>query len=183
MQSHPRILVVYAHPLHSHSRVNRRLIDLARAVEHVQVHDLYETYPDFHIDIEHDQALLAQADLIVFQHPLLWYSMPSLLKEWVDVVLEKGWAYGDGGVALRRKDFWLVTSAGGDATAYSDGAYHGHPFSAFLPQYRQMANLCGMRWHEPLVMFGADDASNETIDMHAESYRHRLATYPQWLSE
>ena len=176
----PRILVVYAHPLHNQSRVNRRLSELARGVPNVHVHDLYETYPDFHIDTENDQSLLKAADLIVFQHPLLWYSMPSLLKEWIDVVLEEGWAYGNGGVALQGKDFWLVTSAGGEAASYQENGYHGYPLSAFLPQYEQMAALCGMRWLAPLVLFGADDASELTIEAHAETYRYRLATYPAW---
>src|SRR3954452_7620819 len=108
MTATPSILVLYAHPAPHRSRINRLLADTARSLPRVQLHDLYETYPDFHIDVQHEQALLSTADLIVFQHPIQWYGMPSLLKEWVDMVLEQGWAYGRGGTALHGKDFWLV---------------------------------------------------------------------------
>jgi putative NADPH-quinone reductase len=176
------ILVVYAHPLHNHSRVNRRLSEAAKDVPNVQVHDLYETYPDFHIDIEHDQALLKEADLIVFQFPLHWYSVPALLKEWIDVVLEEGWAYGIGGTALQGKDFWLVTSAGGGVDSYRENSFHGHAFSAFLPPFQQMASLCGMRWLTPLILYGAREVDDDVVDAHVEIYRQRLAEYPNWIS-
>jgi glutathione-regulated potassium-efflux system ancillary protein KefF len=176
----PRILILYAHPSHHLSRVNRRLIDAAQSLPNVTLHDLYECYPDFHIDVAQEQTLLAEADLIVFQHPVQWYSMPSLLKEWVDVVLEDGWAYGPGGTALHGKDFWLVVSTGGVHESYDTGAYHGHPFAAFLPPYRQTAALCGMRWQEPLILHGARQASDAAIGAHAQDYLHRLQTYPAW---
>ncbi len=87
MPADPRILILYAHSTSHLSRANRRLSEAAASLPNVLVHDLYEMYPDFHIDVAHEQAVLADADLLVFQHPIQWYSMPSLLKEWVYVVL------------------------------------------------------------------------------------------------
>ena len=63
-------------------------------------HDLYEAYPDFHIDVEREKALLEEYPRIVWQHPFYWYSTPSLMKEWFDTVLQYGWAYGKGASAL-----------------------------------------------------------------------------------
>ena len=63
-------------------------------MEGVRLHDLYEAYPDFLIDVEAEQALLLEHDVIVFQHPVYWYSSPAILKEWQDLVLEHGFAYG-----------------------------------------------------------------------------------------
>jgi glutathione-regulated potassium-efflux system ancillary protein KefF len=175
-----RILVLFAHPTPHHSRVNRRLSEAAKAVPNVTVHNLYETYPDFYIDVPQEQALLTEADLIVFQHPIQWYSMPSLLKEWVDVVLEYGWAYGPGGTALHGKDFWLVATTGSVEESYREGGYHGHQFQAFLPPIRQTALLCGMRWLPPLILHGTQKVDDETINAHVATYLQRLATYPRW---
>jgi putative NADPH-quinone reductase len=180
MSTAPRILLLYAHPAHHHSRVNRRLIDAARTVPNVVVHDLYEIYPDFHIDVPFEQALLKDADLVVFQHPIQWYGMPSLLKEWVDVVLEDGWAYGRGGKALHGKDFWLVTTTGGSDQSYRETGCHGHPFSTFLPPYEQTAALCGMRWLPPFILHGARQVDDAVVDAHVDAYRQRLASYPEW---
>jgi glutathione-regulated potassium-efflux system ancillary protein KefF len=175
-----RILILFAYAMPHRSRVNRRMIEAARSVPGVTVCDLYESYPDFVIDVPREQALLEAADLLVLQHPLLWYGMPSLQKEWLDQVLQHDWAYGSRGAALAGKDFWLALSTGGLPDAYSATGEHGYPFAAFLPPYRQTAALCGMRWLEPLVMHGARQADEAAIAAHVEAYRARLASYPAW---
>jgi putative NADPH-quinone reductase len=180
MRPQPRILIVYAHPAHQYSRANRRLCESVASLPNVHLHDLYETYPDFHIDVEHEQSLLSASDLIIFQHPMQWYSMPSLLKEWIDVVLEHGWAYGRHGNALRGKDFWLVVSTGGAQSSYQESGYHRRPLSDFLAPLEQTIALCGMHWIPPLVLHGARQADQNTVDRHAEEYRQRLASYPDW---
>ena len=48
------------------------------------------------------QVALVAADTIVFQFPFYWYSVPPLLKEWIDLVLEHGFAYGLEGDLARR---------------------------------------------------------------------------------
>lgn len=178
--SAPRILVVFAHPAPHRSRVNRRMAEAAATLPNVVVQDLYETYPDFHIDVDCEQALLSEADLVIFQHPIQWYSMPPLMKEWIDVVLEHDWAYGPSGDALRGKVNWLVTTTGGDPASYSESGQHQHPFPVFLPAFEQTARLCGMRWVEPLVLHGARQVGAEQVDAHVENYLTRLADFPNW---
>jgi Flavodoxin-like fold len=60
-------------------------------------------YPDFHINVAREQELLTLHDVIVFQHPLYWYSYPAILKEWQDLVLESGFAFGHMGTRLAGK--------------------------------------------------------------------------------
>jgi len=170
-----RILVVYAHSAPERSRINRRMIDAARRMPGVLVHDLYATYPDFYIDVPREQALVADADVLVFVHPIRWYAMPSLLKEWIDVVFEAGWAYGDGATALKGKAYLLAVTTGGNAASYSAEGVHGYPFAAFLPPYEQTARLCGMRWQTPLVLHGAHHASEAEVDRHIAAFTQRLA--------
>lgn len=171
------MLILYAHAMPHRSRVNRRMIEAARSIPGVMVNDLYETYPDFVIDVEREQALVEAADLLVLQHPLQWYGMPSLQKEWLDQVLEHNWAYGSLGGALSGKDFWLAVTTGSAEEAYSAAGEHGHDFAAFLPPYRQIAALCGMRWLEPLIFHGARQANDSAIEAHVASYCARLADY------
>ena len=181
MTATPQILVLYAHPAAHRSRVNRRLAAAARAIPNVTLHDLYETYPDFHIDIPREQALLAQADLVVFQHPIQWYSMPALLKEWLDLVFENGWAYGPGGTALKGKDYWLSVTAGGPVESYRESGYNHRPFDAYLPPFQQTAALCGMRWLSPHIFFGARQADDAAIAAHVAQFQEQLRTYPAWV--
>ncbi len=177
------IVVVTAHPQLEQSRVNRALLAAAQALADggdVVVRDLYRLYPDYLIDIAAEQALLAQAQLVVWQHPIYWYSMPPLMKLWLDDVLAFGWAYGPGGTALRGKDLWLVASTGGPAESYAPDGYNRHAFAAFLPPYEQTATLCGMRFLQPLVHHGAHRLGDDDIAAHAARFRDRLAAYPRW---
>src|SRR5207344_2229546 len=132
----PDVLVITAHPQMEQSRINRRLMRAARKLPadsppKVLVRDLYSLYPDYLIDVAAEQALLASARLIVWQHPIQWYSMPPLMKLWVDEVLAFGWAYGPGGTALRGKDLWLVATTGGPHESYHPDHYNRYFFDAF----------------------------------------------------
>ena len=175
------ILVLVAHPAMEQSRVNRRLMQAAAtASARVVVRDLYALYPDYLIDIDAEQALLASAKLIVWQHPIQWYSMPPLMKLWVDEVLSFGWAYGPGGTALRGKDLWLAATTGGPRESYHPDSYNRYFFDAFLPPYEQTASLCGMRFLPPLRLHGAHRADDAEVEAHLAVYAQRLSSYPQW---
>jgi glutathione-regulated potassium-efflux system ancillary protein KefF len=174
------VLVLVAHPQLEQSRINRRLMRSAAAVPGVTVHDLYARYPDYLIDIDAERAALARARLVVWQHPIHWYSMPPLMKLWLDEVLGFGWAYGPGGTALRGKDLWLVASTGGAEVSYHPQGYNRYFFEAFLPPYEQTAALCGMRFLPPLLLHGAHRIDKAEAASHAELFAQRLASYPQW---
>jgi glutathione-regulated potassium-efflux system ancillary protein KefF len=175
------ILVLVAHPDLAHSRANRALMRAAAALgPRIVVRDLYALYPDYLVDVAAEQRLLAQAKLVVWQHPIHWYHMPALMKLWVDEVLTFGWAYGSGGDALRGKDLWLVASTGGPEDSYAPSSYNRYFFDAFLPPYDQTAALCGMRFLPPLVLHGAQRASDVEIEQYAQRYAEQLGQYPHW---
>jgi glutathione-regulated potassium-efflux system ancillary protein KefF len=176
----PSILVLAAHPNWRESRVNRRLLAAAQDVPRVQVQDLYASYADYDIDVSAEQSRAQEARLIVLLHPIQWYSMPALLKLWVDEVLTYGWAYGPGGNALRDKDLWLVATTGGPESSYHPQGYNRYFFDAFLPPYEQTAALCGMRFLPPLLLHGAHRASEESVADHVAVFAQRLRSYPQW---
>lgn len=173
------IYLLAAHDNWRESRVNRRLLARARANPAVRVCDLYGRYPDYAIDVAHEQAQLASARLVVLMHPIHWYSMPALQKLWLDEVLAYGWAYGSH-KALEGKDLWLVASTGGAEDSYRPQGYNRHAFEAFLPPYEQTAALCGMRFLPPLILHGAHRADEAFLAAHTELFGERLQSYPHW---
>lgn len=176
----PPIYLLAAHPNWRDSRVNRRLFAAAREVPNVTACDLYGRYPDYDIDVAGEQQAAASASLLVLQHPIQWYSMPALMKLWLDDVLTYGWAYGHAGTALQGKDLWLVATTGGRETSYHPQGYNRYFFDAFLPPFEQTAALCGMRFLPPLVLHGAHSASDAEVDEHVQVFAQRLRSYPQW---
>jgi glutathione-regulated potassium-efflux system ancillary protein KefF len=180
------ILVLVAHPQLRQSRVNAALLREAAALaaadrDRLAVHDLYARYPDYVIDVAAEQAALAAARLVVWQHPLHWYGMPPMMKLWLDEVFAFGWAYGPQGHALRGKWLWPVLSTGGAEESYRSDGYNRHSFEAFLPPYAQTAALCGMGWVPPLVLHGAHRVSESALREHAVRYRQRLEAFPAGL--
>jgi glutathione-regulated potassium-efflux system ancillary protein KefF len=174
------IYVLAAHPNWRESRVNRHLFERALATPGADVNDLYGRYTDYDIDVPAEQARVRAAQLLVLLHPVQWYSMPALMKLWLDEVLVYGWAYGPGGTALRGKDLWLVATTGGTEASYHPQGYNRYFFDAFLPPYEQTAALCGMRFLPPLLLHGAHRAAPAEVQAHAQIFAERLASYPAW---
>jgi glutathione-regulated potassium-efflux system ancillary protein KefF len=171
------ICVIYAHPYPSRSRTNRALAEALRGSDHLDFRALYDLYPDFDIDVAAEQSALEQARLVVWMHPLFWYSVPALLKHWIDKVLAYGWAYGEGGAALHGKHCLWVPTTGGDERAYTPSGIHAHPFASFVPPIEQTARFCGMRWEPPHVVHDANATDEIRLAEHVARLRERLAPW------
>ena len=157
----PRVLILFAHPSLHRSEVNRHLLEASKGHEQVTVVDLYREYPTFLIDIEREQQRLRDHDVVVFMFPLYWYSTPAILKEWQDLVLEYGFAYGPGGTALHGKQFMCALSAGGAEKAYHAEGYNHFTIRELLQPLEQTASLTGMQYLPPFALFGARTATEE----------------------
>ena len=147
-----RVLILFAHPALEKSRVNLALMREVEKLPGVTFHDLYEAYPEFLIDVKREQKLLLDHPIIVFQHPFYWYSTPSILKEWQDLVLEYGWAYGKGGTALKGKVLLNAVTTGGPEQAYRSEGHNRFTMRQFLAPMDQTARLCGMDYYAPFVV-------------------------------
>jgi len=65
-----KILVIFAHPAFEQSKVHRVLMEEIKQLNGITIHDLYEHYPEFDIDVATEKALLLDHDIIIWQHPL-----------------------------------------------------------------------------------------------------------------
>jgi len=169
-----QVVLVYAHPYPDRSRANRVLYEAVASLPGVDARAIYDMYPDFSIDIEAEQKALAEADLVIWQHPLFWYTVPALLKLWWEKVLAYGWAYGTGGSALVGKRCLWVATTGGDDASYGPNGMHVLPFTDFVPVVKQTAHFCGMTWEEPLILHGAHQVPETQLFAFAGAYREKV---------
>ncbi|USQ95720.1 glutathione-regulated potassium-efflux system oxidoreductase KefF [Caulobacter sp. RL271] len=170
------VLLVLAHPALERSRANRALAKAAKGLSGVTFKDLYETYPDFVVDIETEQAALVAHDVVALQFPLFWYSPPALMKEWLDLVWLHGFAYGEGGEALKGKRLFVACTTGASAKAYHAHGYNRFSMDEFLRPLEQTAHLCGMEWETPFVVHGASVKDDAALKAEAERYKARVAS-------
>jgi glutathione-regulated potassium-efflux system ancillary protein KefG len=170
-----RLLLLFAHPAIHKSRVNHLLLSYVQSLPGVTVNDLYEAYPRFLINVAREQALLLEHDVIIFQHPFYWYSSPAILKQWQDLVLEFGFAYGKNGTRLDGKLFLTAISTGGPSSAYQRSGSNYFTIRELLAPFEQTARLCGMTYLPPFVVPGVlwMDDENELAG-YASTYRRAL---------
>lgn len=165
-----KILILFAHPALEKSRVNKKLIKEIHSLQNLTLNDLYENYFDFDIDVEREKKLLLEHDIIIFQHPFYWYSTPALLKQWQDLVLEHGWAYGSKGNALVGKKMMNIITTGGSSQAYSRESLNKHTIREFLVPIEQTAILCGMIYLPPYLIQGTHRFTEKEIEDYASKY-------------
>lgn len=170
-----KVLINFAHPNKLRSIINTSLKSAISDLENVTVNDLYANYPDFLIDVKREQELCENHDIIIFQHPLYWYSTPAIIKEWMDLVLEHGWAYGFKGNFLKDKFFMQAISTGGGESAFAKGGANGFTIKEITSPFQAMTNLCKAIWLPPFTVFGTHKVlPKEMLNFYAESYRRTI---------
>lgn len=170
-----KTIVYLAHPRLDRSEINAALFAAAREIEEVTCVDLYGEYPDFEIDVEREQRRLVDHDAVVFLHPVYWYSSPAILKEWQDLVLEHGFAYGHEGHALDGKVILNAASCGALEQAYTPSGANGAHLRTLFAPFEKTADLCRMRYLAPFVLFGAGRAVDERREQaHIAAWRALL---------
>jgi glutathione-regulated potassium-efflux system ancillary protein KefG len=169
-----RILILFAHPAFHKSRVNKKMIEEINDIEGMTFVNLYEEYPDFQIDIKKEQDLLLNHDIIIWHHPFYWYSAPAILKEWIDLVLQHGFAYGRTGTALKNKQVLSVITAGGRKEAYQTDGFNQYTMRQFLTPFERTVTLCNMNYLPPFVVHGSHLLTEDEMNSAARDYRKIL---------
>ena len=169
-----RVLILFSHPVLEKSRVQHELLVQAASVPGITINDLYQAYPEFDIDVEREKALLLSHDVIIWQHPLYWYSAPALLKQWLDLVLEHGWAYGKKGTALQGKKVFNTITSGGGIQAYQPGGFNKYPIHDYLKPFERTAELCRMAYWPPFWVPGVHRMEESQIKEFGIQYKSVL---------
>ena len=173
-----RTLIVHFHPGFTPSKTNAAMVQAAAQLPGVEIHKVYDAYPDGRIDVAAETRRLLEVDRIVFQFPLHWYSTPSLMKEWQDQVLTyMFYIEPDIGARLKGKPLMVSATAGNVPSAYGPDGVNLFPLEELLKPLRSTANRCGLAWSEPFLTYRADKLSDEERKGVATRYRARLETW------
>jgi NAD(P)H dehydrogenase (quinone) len=123
-------------------------------------------------DITIEHQLLSEADVIIFQFPLWWYSMPGILKGYIDRVFSMGWAYG-GGQALSGKKILVSMTTGAPEFAWT-ADNRGTIKDIFKHLFVGTFGLCGLQPLEPFIVYGAKRQTEDDKNNVFENYKKRL---------
>ncbi|MEV4128142.1 NAD(P)H-dependent oxidoreductase [Nocardia sp. NPDC049707] len=142
-------------------------------------------------DIAAEQEKLRWADTVIFQFPLWWYSMPAILKGWVDRVFTYHFAYGVGEHSTTRygdrygegtlagKRAMLSVTIGGREPSYTDRGINGPIDDLLFPIQHGILYYPGMDVLPPFVTYGAHCLSPEDFTDTAKAWEQRLLSIEQ----
>ena len=127
-------------------------------------------------DVTLEQEKLRRADALILQFPLWWFSMPAILKGWVDRVYAHGFAYGVGEHSDRRwgerygegvmtgKRAMLVVTMGGWESHYGPRGINGPIEDLLFPIHHGILHYPGFDVLPPVLVYrtGRVDATRHT---------------------
>jgi len=123
-------------------------------------------------DIEAEQQKVEWCDLMIWQFPLWWFSIPAILKGWVDRIFASGRFYGpgrlyDNGVCKEKKAMLSLTTGGG-IPDYVKGGLNGDMHSMLMPLHRGIFRFTGFQVLQPHIVYSAartgDEKRREALD-------------------
>ena len=148
-------LIILAHPNFDKSFANKTIIDeLHKSNLDIEIRDIHNLYPDYKINARAEQEALLRHQTIVFQYPFYWYSMPAILKQWFDLVLEYQFAYGSKGDKLKGKNFLPSFTVGAPEKGYSTLEEHHFRIYEYCKNLEQTAYYTQMNYIEPIYFHG-----------------------------
>ncbi|MGO3654555.1 MAG: NAD(P)H-dependent oxidoreductase [Sphingobacterium sp.] len=171
-------LVILAHPNFDKSFANKAIIEeLKKSDLELEIRNLHELYPDFKIDPKAEQEALLRHQTIVFQYPFYWLNIPSILKQWFDIVFEHQFAYGSKGDKLKNKNFLPSFTVGSPEEAYRPLGKHHFRIHEFCKNIEQTAYYAQMNYIEPIYFHGTSlvvGYTEEEVKNRAKDHANRL---------
>jgi hypothetical protein len=158
------VLIISGHPDLSTSVANATILDeVAKALPDAEIRRLDSLYPDYRFDIAAEQAALLQADVVVLQFPFSWYSMPGLLKLWLDKIFQHGFSHGSKGKLGGKKLLFSFTT-GAPAVAYQKDGSMKHTVEDYFPAFASTAALCNLDFVPPIYTCGLSYTARDDDD-------------------
>jgi NAD(P)H dehydrogenase (quinone) len=139
-------------------------------------------------DVKAEIGKLLWADVLILQFPLWWFSMPAILKGWVDRVFAYGFAYGVGEHSNERwgdrygegtlagKRAMLIVTAGGWAQHYAPRGVNGPIEDLLFPINHGILYYPGYEVLPPFLAYRVDRLDEAEFGPIAESLRERMRT-------
>ncbi|XP_059355354.1 ribosyldihydronicotinamide dehydrogenase [quinone]-like [Carassius carassius] len=129
-------------------------------------------------DITDEHKKLKEADLVIFQFPMYWFSVPAIMKGWMDRVLTLGFAYtlekrySEG--VFRDKKAMLSFTTGSNETMFSSNGINGDMNVTLWPIQNGVLHYCGFQVLAPQIFWAPTLLSPEAREGLLEGWRARL---------
>jgi len=171
-----KTLVLFAHPYFEHSTTNVRLLNCYETIPNVTFRDLYEDYPDFHIQTFRERKRIVDFERIIFHFPIIWFGLPPLLKLWIDEVFDMRWISEGQHNILSGKDALIITSVGGSENNYSKEGRYKTSAEELLTGLRVSLDINNIELKKIHIIYNADNLSEDQLEVSCRELAEILKT-------
>lgn len=168
-----KTLVIFAHPYFEYSTSSVELIKVYNDVENLTFKDLYEEFPDFHIATFRERKRIREYERLVFHFPLIWFSIPPLLKLWIDEVFDMTWTMKTDH-PLQNKDAVIIVTIGGKEENYTEGGMYETTIEELLKSLTLSLKVNQIDVKELITIHNADDSTKEVLQEFSEKIKKTL---------
>ncbi|MGH7462001.1 MAG: NAD(P)H-dependent oxidoreductase [Longimicrobiales bacterium] len=154
------------------ARADADYLDLSREQEHAFAHRTHSA------DVHTEQEKVKAADLVLFHFPVWWFSMPAMLKGWVDRVFSRGFAYSTGrkyeSGHFKGKRAMICLTTGTASTLYEPNGIDGDLHHVLWPIHNGILGYTGFTVLPPFAAWMPARVTDEDRDAYLEAYAARL---------
>lgn len=168
-----KTLVVFAHPHFEYSHANAELIKAYGDFPEVDIKDLYEEYPDFHIASFRERKRIRHYERLIFHFPLIWFTSPPLLKLWMDEVFDIKWLTEEDN-PLKNKDALIIVTIGGKEENYTEKGLYETTVSDLMKFLTLSLKVNSIEVKEILAIHNADDLTKAELTKFTDKIKHIL---------
>ncbi|MDT0448109.1 NAD(P)H-dependent oxidoreductase [Streptomyces hesseae] len=131
-------------------------------------------------DIAAEQEKLLWSDAVILQFPMWWFSVPAILKGWMDRVFTNEFCdgstvpppYSEGALGGRRA--LVSVTLGARESSFSDRGIHGPLSDVLFPLQHGLFWFTGMSPLEPFAVYGCNELPEERYEEAKQAYIRRL---------
>lgn len=153
-------------------RVDPEVFDPSKEQEHASGAGTLAT------EIREEQEKLSEAELVIFQFPVWWFSMPAILKGWVDRVFARGFAYSAGRKYskghFKGKRAMLALTTGTAGSLYEPAGIDGDLLHVLWPIHNGIFAYTGFTVLPPFAAWMPSRVDAEQRRSYLDAYADRL---------
>ena len=158
-------LFLFGHPEMAPTGFQASLIARVQDDPRFDVRILSQEHGGIGFNALEEQESIASAQSVILHFPIYWYSMPAMVKEWIDTVFTLGWAFDQNGGLLTNHSFVCSVSIGAKLESYSSEGSNGHSLDTYLLHVQRTMSYAGMNY---LGLVATDQIQPDAVELSAD---------------
>lgn len=169
-----KTLVLFAHPFLEFSVNNKELTNFYERHQHYTFRDLYEDYPDFHIQAFRERKRIVNYDRYIFHFPLIWFGMPPLLRLWLDEVVDGNWLKDSTLNPFFEKEIYILVTTRSKERSFGKTGKHGYSVEELISGLIVTLKIFNANLKSIYVVYESENLSKKDIVLHKQKFAEIL---------